>query len=147
MKQITPDNFHYLNPLCEEDFPGVTDIAYKLQTWEWRFGKSPDFSIHRNFTGQTFKSRPYSIQVNVAVRKGALTSIEIGVDNPDLELLDCLINQFCKDHSGFLLMHDNVKDFESKFLYCFSESEDGQSEYVTEAQWILKCIVSSLDFL
>ncbi|RUS91632.1 hypothetical protein EGW08_000605 [Elysia chlorotica] len=145
--EATPDTFRYLNPLCETEFPGVTDIARRLQTWEWRFAKSPDFSIERNFTGHTYKSLPYSVQVKLAVRKGALTSLEVRVDNPELEQLDQLINQFCRDHSGFLLMHENVKTFEDKFLYCFSESSNKQIEYVSEARRILKCILSSLDFL
>ncbi|GFS14771.1 lipoyltransferase 1, mitochondrial [Elysia marginata] len=146
-QEVTPETFRYINPLCEEEFPGVSDLASRLRTWDWRFGKSPDFSIERNFTDQNFKSHPYSVKVKLTVSKGALNALEVKLDNPELEQLGCLINQFCVENLGFPLKHDSLKDFENKFCYCFSESTDKQNQHVREARWVLQCILSCLDFL
>ena len=147
MIQVTPDSFRYINPLCEDEFPGVTEFANRLQTWEWRFGKSPDFSIERNFSGRFANSHPYSVQVKLAVKKGRLATLEVEIDSSELDQLNHRINHFCLNSSGFQLTNDNVKDFEIKFKSCFSQSNDEQSGYTSEALWILKCIMSCLDFL
>jgi hypothetical protein len=72
--------FVAVNPLDESRFPGVRDIARRLQSFDWVYAKTPSFSISRTFVKQFSSSdRKYELETNMSIEKGCVSKLEVNL--------------------------------------------------------------------
>lgn len=99
----------FINPEDESVFPGLSEAASELQSWEWTFGKTPKFSVQTvlelvdgEFSG--------TARLHVEVKNGVMESCELDVPSdwipPRLssELSDLLVGErFCRHRAAAVL--------------------------------------------
>lgn len=68
-----------VNPCDQELFPGVEHNLAELKLWEWIFGKTPPFSIHRVFQEKTNTSDILDVKVNIT--KGCIHNLKLNEMN------------------------------------------------------------------
>ena len=66
--------FQYVDPANERIFPKLYDSYQELKSWQWRFGKTPKFTIRRAFTHNTTL-----LEITIEVNKGKIDDIDITV--------------------------------------------------------------------
>lgn len=64
-----------MNPNDLDLFPGVENHLTELKSWEWIFGKTPPFSIHRVFKGKANTVNVLDVKVNIA--KGRIHNLQL----------------------------------------------------------------------
>lgn len=62
--------FQLINP-TEKWFPGIDDIREQFSSWDWRYGKTPDFTVEKDFK---LKS-DYDVKIKLVVKKGIIENI------------------------------------------------------------------------
>lgn len=90
-------------------FPGLSEAASELQSWEWTFGKTPKFSVETTLelVDGEFSS---TARLHVEVKNGVMGSCELDVPSdwipPPLsrEISDLLVGErFCRHRAAALL--------------------------------------------
>ena len=71
--QLTPENWNSVCRLSEE----------KYKTWDWTYGRSPDFTI-----GQIFKHDATEVCAHIKVSKGIIRNIEIVGEHSDSAVIE-----------------------------------------------------------
>lgn len=78
--------FQMVNP-TNDWFPGLDSIKSELKSWAWNFGKTPEFSLRKEYQiGQDLTTlEPVNIQLNLEVKKGMVqtASLDLPVDKRD----------------------------------------------------------------
>lgn len=59
--------FQLINP-SEKWFPGLSELKEQYASWDWRFGKTPKFTVIKDFTLKSAASQ-HDIKVSVEVDK------------------------------------------------------------------------------
>ncbi|EFA10961.1 lipoyl amidotransferase LIPT1, mitochondrial [Tribolium castaneum] len=73
--------FQMVNP-TEKWFPGIEEIRDNLQGWQWRFGKTPKFTISRSFTVPEHlisQDVPDDLKVTMVVEGGKISDVNLYV--------------------------------------------------------------------
>lgn len=77
MKQL---GFQLINP-TEKWFPGLNELRENFASWDWRFGKTPKFSVQKSIQlkseGQTDGQQQHEMKVKVDVEKGLMQEISL----------------------------------------------------------------------
>ncbi|XP_007521913.1 lipoyltransferase 1, mitochondrial [Erinaceus europaeus] len=102
------NHVNLINPTDETRFPGISNKVRELQSWEWIYGKTPNFSINTSFN-VLYKESYLEIKVFINVKNG---KIEIcNIETPDhwlpLEVCDKLNSgligiKFCPTETAVL---------------------------------------------
>ena len=59
--------FQLINP-TEKWFPGLNEIRENFASWDWRFGKTPKFSVQKNIELKSSEGS-HNMKLNVEVEK------------------------------------------------------------------------------
>lgn len=59
--------FQLINP-TEKWFPGLSELRENFSSWDWRFGKTPKFSVQKNIELKSGDER-HNLKLNVEVEK------------------------------------------------------------------------------
>ncbi|XP_013197171.2 lipoyltransferase 1, mitochondrial isoform X2 [Amyelois transitella] len=77
--------FQFVNP-TDEWFPGLAELKNELQTWDWCFGRTPDFTVSRTFPVPfelLAPSKVYSASqeliINMTVVKGLIDDVTLSI--------------------------------------------------------------------
>merc|ERR1719402_1358892 len=80
----------------EETFPGIGSMAESLESWNWVFGKTPQFSLKKSFIvpdeilGSVFSADPPFVEYELVLKSGKITSVKCtqspGLMDPDLDI-------------------------------------------------------------
>ncbi|GFU24097.1 uncharacterized protein TNCV_2006921 [Trichonephila clavipes] len=63
--------------------PGINKITEELKSWEWRFGRTPQFSITKSFpisflvSDLETKSPVFNIEITLNIVKGRIESVNL----------------------------------------------------------------------
>lgn len=132
----------FIDKINETKFPGVGQICDGLKSWEWKFAKTPPFSLKRNFI-TNFRGLEFSLHVNISVTKGTLTGIRF--EYSESKNLDNLI--FLKLQDGL----EGVRLDKNDVINCLTEVKtdcitDGLYTLETgnKIDWFLLCILKTL---
>jgi len=68
----------HINPVDENLYPGVCKHYEELLAWDWIYGKTPSFSIHRQFTDNT-QDLKTTAHVAFDVTKGRIMNPKIDI--------------------------------------------------------------------
>jgi len=119
--------FKFVNP-TNEWFPGLDTTTALLKSWEWNYGKTPEFSINKSFPG---------FNLELKISKGFIDSVVTDSKNGQLELdltaflgachgrpfspeilstLESLIHHDKKAEKSSSQSHSVVSSFHSSFL-------------------------------
>lgn len=71
MKQL---GFQLINP-TEKWFPGLSELRENFASWDWRFGKTPKFSVQKTFQLKSEGDQQHEMKVKVDVEKGLIQEI------------------------------------------------------------------------
>jgi lipoyltransferase 1 len=74
--------FQLLNP-TEKWFPGLEEIRENFASWDWRFGRTPKFSVQKTVQLKSGDSKPLEMKLDVTVEKGLIADISLLVPNGD----------------------------------------------------------------
>ncbi|KAL3892335.1 hypothetical protein ACJMK2_004551 [Sinanodonta woodiana] len=66
----------YVNPIDEMKYPGVTKKMEELRSWEWIYGRTPDFSLQRMYTA-TINDKPLSFSLKIKFKKGRIAELNV----------------------------------------------------------------------
>merc|ERR1719402_409644 len=79
-----------------ETFPGISSIAESLESWNWVFGKTPQFSLKKRFIvpdellGSVFSADPPFVEYELVLKNGKITGVKCtqspGLMDPDLDI-------------------------------------------------------------
>lgn len=72
--------FQLLNP-TEKWFPGLSAIRDNYASWDWRFGRTPKFSVQKTVQLKSDDAKYLELKLNVTVEKGLITDINLLVPN------------------------------------------------------------------
>ena len=73
-------HIEYINPLDESVFPGITKYYNELLAWDWVYGKTPPFTITRNFK-KLIKTVENIICFESKIEKGKIHNLQINTYN------------------------------------------------------------------
>lgn len=99
----------FIDPEDKSLFPGLSEAAAELQSWEWTFGKTPKFSIQTalKLVDGKFNS---TARLHVEVRNGVMESCRLDVPSDWIpprfsgELSDLLVGErFCRQRAAAAL--------------------------------------------
>lgn len=70
--------FQLINP-TEKWFPGITELRNNFESWDWRFGKTPTFSVERkvDLRKAGADSKQPEIKFRVDVEQGLISEISL----------------------------------------------------------------------
>lgn len=71
MKQL---GFQLINP-TEKWFPGLSELRENFASWDWRFGKTPKFSVQKSFQLKSEGNQQHEMKVKVDVERGLIQEI------------------------------------------------------------------------
>lgn len=71
--------FQLINP-TEKWYPGLSELRENFASWEWRFGKTPKFSVQKNIQLKS-EDECHNLKLNVEVEKGLINKIELLLKN------------------------------------------------------------------
>lgn len=99
----------FIDPEDESAFPGLSEAASELQSWEWTFGKTPKFRIE-TMLELVDGDCSSTARLHVEVKNGVMESCELDVSSdwipPPLssELSDLLVGErFCRHRAAAVL--------------------------------------------
>ena len=147
--QDLKDVLAFINPLDEKLFPGVTKIKEDFEEWQWKFGKTPKFSIDRDFTGHTFNENNCEIRISITVEKGKVSKLDLIEKSQVMDGITSLVQAFYQEHLvGEELTQTNLCNTRNNFMdFCDKAFLDRGSEVYKCSAWISYMIHSSLDFV
>lgn len=79
MKQL---GFQLINP-TEKWFPGLNELRENFASWDWRFGKTPKFSVQKSVQLKSEGDQQHEMKVKVDVEKGLIQEISLLVPSQD----------------------------------------------------------------
>lgn len=79
MKQL---GFQLINP-TEKWFPGLNELRENFGSWDWRFGKTPKFSVQKSVQLKSEGDQQHEMKVKVDVEKGLIQEISLLVPSQD----------------------------------------------------------------
>ncbi|XP_014206955.1 lipoyltransferase 1, mitochondrial [Copidosoma floridanum] len=68
--------FKMINP-TEEWFPGIDKLKEEFQSWDWIYGKTPDFTVTRLLEAQTRGGREHFMKLIIEVEKSIVKDIKM----------------------------------------------------------------------
>lgn len=71
--------FQLINP-TEKWFPGLSELRENFSSWDWRYGKTPKFSVQKNIQLKA-GDESHNLKLNVEVEKGLISNIELLLKN------------------------------------------------------------------
>lgn len=84
--------FQLINP-TEKWFPGIEEIREQFYSWDWRFAKTPNFTVEKNL-----KLKPdYDVKVKLTVQKGLISDMCLVL--PNAEEISVVSNQIGREYS------------------------------------------------
>lgn len=112
--------------------PGINTLKENLQTWQWRFGQTPEFEVTRSFimpsTSSSIRENHPSIEIQLKVKKGVIENISL---NPQILDKDCFD----------ALHHFIISSPFSVLIYVPLEKWLGLFNDRTECSFIKSCII------
>jgi lipoyltransferase 1 len=72
--------FQLINP-TEKWFPGLKDLRENFESWDWRFGRTPKFSVQKTVQLKADDAKQLEMKLNVVVEKGLIADINLLVPN------------------------------------------------------------------
>ena len=141
--------FHTVDPTDETQFPGVAKHKQEFLNWSWIYGKTPKFSVTRNFTGHLFHGKTCQVTVSMVVEKGKVSQFEIEEISQVMEGLVPLTVAFYTEHlTGEELTGENLLKVKDKFLqFCDSAFVEKTSEVHRAATWLSGLVHTCLKFV
>ncbi|CAG5125387.1 unnamed protein product [Candidula unifasciata] len=116
-QQMTPQNAHFINPINEAEFPGIKDILSRLKSWNWIYGKTPKFSLHRTFSGHEFRGHVCTLNTEINIEKGHVVSISLHLNYTDLDWLVTTLNTFYSENvHNLALENQSLSQLKEKCL-------------------------------
>ena len=67
----------YIDPSNKMQFPGIHTLKTKLKSWEWRFGKTPPFSISKQHNIVTSSNQHLQVVLNLNITKGCVETCRL----------------------------------------------------------------------
>lgn len=88
----------FVDPDDKSAFPGLTQAAAELRSWEWMFGKTPKFSVQATLDLMDDRSLAHSSgQLQMTIKNGVIESCELDVP------ADWLPQRLCSELSSVLI--------------------------------------------
>uniref|UniRef100_A0A4Y0BF86 BPL/LPL catalytic domain-containing protein n=1 Tax=Anopheles funestus TaxID=62324 RepID=A0A4Y0BF86_ANOFN len=72
--------FQLINP-TDKWFPGITELRENFASWEWRFGKTPNFSVQKTIQLKSAGAGAHEMKVKVDVEKALIKEISLILPN------------------------------------------------------------------
>lgn len=71
------NGFQVINP-TEQSFPGIDDLRKNFESWEWRFGRTPKFTISHSFPVPKLLGDVFGdVRISITVEQGMISDINI----------------------------------------------------------------------
>lgn len=67
--------FQLINP-TEKWFPGITALRDNFEAWDWRFGRTPKFSVEKSIELKS-EEKIHNVKLHVDVEGGIMTEIAL----------------------------------------------------------------------
>lgn len=74
--------FQLINP-TEKWFPGITELKDNFQSWDWRFGKTPAFTVEKKIEFQGESAKGHEIKLKVDIEGGLINEICLIMDSSE----------------------------------------------------------------
>ncbi|GFT85000.1 uncharacterized protein NPIL_213061, partial [Nephila pilipes] len=131
---VTPENILCIHP-SEDKCPGIKKIQEELKSWEWQFGRTPQFSITKSFPvsfplfDSETKKHVFNVVIHMIVVKGRIQSINFEpkvLKNESYETLNRSIVNSCLSPKILDTCSKWVLDCDDKIVcefvqYCISD--------------------------
>lgn len=105
--------FQLINP-TEKWFPGITELRTNFESWAWRFGKTPAFSVERkvqmkNDDGED-KEVKHELKLRVDVAEGLISGISLVLgDHADSISVVSQLKGAAYTEDNFNAVYDSLK--------------------------------------
>ncbi|XP_076654704.1 lipoyltransferase 1 isoform X2 [Halictus rubicundus] len=68
--------FQFINP-TEDWFPGLNELVSEFRSWDWNYGKTPEFSVTRELDLVTQDSKVHRFELTLEIRSGIIEEIKM----------------------------------------------------------------------
>lgn len=79
--------FQLINP-TEDWFPGIDKLKEEFRSWEWIYGRTPEFSVTKTFDMPASNGNLYRVNLTLEIQKGIVEEIRMSLPanlaSPDL---------------------------------------------------------------
>lgn len=106
--------FQLINP-TEKWFPGITELRTNFESWAWRFGKTPAFSVERkvqmkNDEDGEDKEVKHELKLRVDVAEGLISDISLVLgDHADSISVVSQLKGAAYTEDNFNAVYDSLK--------------------------------------
>lgn len=106
--------FQLINP-TEKWFPGITELRTNFESWAWRFGKTPAFSVERkvqmkNGEDGEDKEVKHELKLRVDVAEGLISGISLVLgDHADSISVVSQLKGAAYTEDNFNAVYDSLK--------------------------------------
>ncbi|KAK3088822.1 hypothetical protein FSP39_024198 [Pinctada imbricata] len=132
----------------EELFPGLLKLKHDLEQWEWVYGRTPKFSLTRNFTYNDYGEH-LVLKLNIEIDKGLI--MDIGIDVSGLSQEEQVITEFISKFKEILigrrLWTADILELIDNFTRDFKKTDTDLNTYYPWyeiIQWISSCLKKTL---
>ncbi|KAK0044911.1 lipoyltransferase 1 mitochondrial [Biomphalaria pfeifferi] len=147
------DKFEFIHPLDNIKYPGVDKILAQLLSWQWIYGKTPAFTIHRKFVGVAFHEL-CTLEVVIKAEQGKLTSLTVALQNDIVKnKLDSFVQSTLSFYTNYFLREEvlltpqSISDMQQKYSKIVSETFSNSPEAIQLAKWLSDSVTSCFNFV
>ncbi|KAI8764665.1 lipoyltransferase 1, mitochondrial [Biomphalaria glabrata] len=147
------DKFEFIHPLDNIKYPGVDKILARLLSWQWIYGKTPAFTIHRKFVGVAFHEL-CTLEVVIKAEQGKLTSLTVALQNDIVkDKLDSFVQSTLSFYTNYFLREEvlltpqSISDMQQKYSKIVSETFSNSPEAIQLAKWLSDSVTSCFNFV
>ncbi|RDD41543.1 Lipoyltransferase 1, mitochondrial [Trichoplax sp. H2] len=113
-----------INPSTESNYPGIASLRNEMKSWDWIYGKTPDFEIHQSSNLSMGK-----VTISVVIRKGIISEIKLDVSKA---IPSAIIDEIS---SGLVGCRYGTEDV-SGIVYYLEAKSDGMNSRTRTAELI-----------
>lgn len=79
-----------VNPADDTRYPGIQKHLNDLKSWDWIYGKTPPFTIERNFVNKFSNENNTTADLKVRIEKGHVTNLHMNLLPEESVNFDCI---------------------------------------------------------
>ena len=132
-----------VNPADKTQYPEIEKCLNDLTSWDWIFGKTPPFTIERNFENIFDDKNKANFDLKVKIEKGRLTDMKINFHTEEDIGLDC-VHSLERNLDGCRLCNEDITSLLSQVKTDWISSDFYSTQTQEVLDWCLQCVLQGI---
>ena len=132
-----------VNPADDTRYPGIQKHLNDLKSWDWIYGKTPPFTIERNFVNKFSNENNTTADLKVRIEKGHVTNLHMNLLPEESVNFDC-IQSLESSLEGCRLCREDVTSQLSQIKIDWISRNCYSIQTQKVLDWCLQCVLQGL---